>query len=211
MENIEPKLVQKMVAVLAAVKGIPKTGYNAKFNYYYMTADDIMTHLRDILSANGLAMFSEMSGDPVVTELQSDKGGRSFHVIARFTFTLLCQDTGPAIRGDWYGEAIDSFDKAVNKAATAALKYWLMKTFLLTTGDEEQDTEWTGSVLDIDEPFKDAEQVAFWVKAMVKAISDPKFTEASARTILQIQKFSEVRSIRDATRTIQSWYAEKAK
>jgi|GEM_PF-4547377 len=54
-------------------------------------------------------------------------------------YTLACGDTGATITTRWTGEAADSQDKGINKAATAALKYWLLKTFLISTGDEDPD------------------------------------------------------------------------
>lgn len=138
-------LYKHMAQVLAEVKAIPKTGRNQFFKYDYMTADDIMTHLRDLLSKNGIAVFARMDGDPISIEAGNTKGGQPrYRVVAKFVFTLACAETGAAIECPWYGEAIDEQDKAINKAATAAMKYWLMKTFLLTTGDEEQDTEFDG-------------------------------------------------------------------
>lgn len=138
-------LYKHMSQVLAEVRAIPKTGRNQFFKYDYMTADDIMTHLRDLLSKHGIAVFARMDGDPVSVEAGNTKGGQPrYRVVAKFVFTLACAETGASVECPWYGEAIDEQDKAFNKAATAAMKYWLMKTFLLTTGDEEQDTEFDG-------------------------------------------------------------------
>lgn len=140
-------LYKNMAAVLAEVKAIPKTGRNTHFGYNFMTADDIMTHLRDLLSKHRIAVFSRMDGEPTFADAgKTAKGNTKYHVTARFVFTLACAETGATVECPWYGEALDDQDKALNKAATAAMKYWLMKTFLLTTGDEEQDTEFDGSI-----------------------------------------------------------------
>jgi hypothetical protein len=68
-------------------------------------------------------------------------GGASMTTIAHMRFTLVCGETGETMACDWFGESTDYGDKSVNKAATAAEKYWLINTFLLSTTEPDADEE----------------------------------------------------------------------
>jgi hypothetical protein len=46
---------------------------------------------------------------------------------------IVCEKTGHA-----FGQAADNGDKALYKAMTGAVKYWLYKTFLVSTGDDPE-------------------------------------------------------------------------
>ena len=41
----------------------------------------------------------------------------------------------------WTGESLDTQDKGITKAATSAEKYFLMKTFVISTGDAKDDPD----------------------------------------------------------------------
>jgi hypothetical protein len=78
----------------------------------------------------------------VTRETSVNKNGTTVvTVIAKMCFTLVCGDTGECMDCIWYGEANDYADKACNKAATAATKYFLTNTFLLSTTEPESDEE----------------------------------------------------------------------
>ncbi len=54
-----------------------------------------------------------------------------------YTFTDV--DTGEAITAKVAGQGLDSGDKAPYKAMTGALKYALLQSFLLATGDDPEE------------------------------------------------------------------------
>jgi len=66
------------------------------------------------------------------------------HTVAKFEFTFVCADTGESKTLTWYGEANDGQDKGISKAATSAEKFFLLKTFICSTGDPTDDPDSDG-------------------------------------------------------------------
>lgn len=134
-------LYRKIAKVTAEVKRIPKNGRNSFHNYNYATESDITDGLRDLLNDNGLAFLP-----PSVLEYErnetvkknGDKGDDLTRV--KMQFEIACTETGEVYSSILWGEGQDSGDKGFYKAYTGAVKYFLMKTFLIATGDDpEQD------------------------------------------------------------------------
>ena len=131
----DPKAQAALFAKLAAVMGqlerLPKSGHNSHFNYDFVTDGDVSDAVRAALAAEGVAFFASMKG----THLDGKK------TTAYFTYTFADGQTGATWSCDWVGEAIDSQDKGIAKAATSALKYFLLKTFVLSSGDPADDID----------------------------------------------------------------------
>ena len=62
---------------------------------------------------------------------------RAAQVVMAYTFTDV--DTGEEITTKVAGQGLDAGDKAPYKAMTGALKYALLQSFLLATGDDPED------------------------------------------------------------------------
>jgi hypothetical protein len=137
----QPKsLAAKMAAIMGEVATMTKDGTNAAQKYNFTTAEQVKAALRPLLKKHKVALFANMLD--VVRETSINKNGTTVvTVIAKMCFTLVCGDTGERMDCIWYGEANDYADKACNKAATAATKYFLTNTFLLSTTDPESDEE----------------------------------------------------------------------
>jgi hypothetical protein len=75
-------------------------------------------------------------------EITTSNGRKGLAVTINFEFTFINSDKPDETqRVNWVGEAADYGDKATNKAATAALKYCLMRTFNVSEkGDEDPDS-----------------------------------------------------------------------
>jgi hypothetical protein len=131
-------LAHKMALVMGDVPTMIKNGQNVQQKYAYVTADDVKAAIRPLLKKHKLAVFSAMLGVERTAGVTKG-GGASMTTIAHMQFTLVCGDTGESMVCDWFGESTDYGDKSVNKAATAAEKYWIINTFLLSTTEPESD------------------------------------------------------------------------
>lgn len=135
--NSRAALYRKIAGVTAAVSRIPKNGRNTFHNYTYATESDITDGLRDLLAEHGLAFLP-----PSVLDWQRDetvdnpKLGPRTRV--QVQFALGCADTGETYTAVLWGEGQDTADKGFYKAYTGAVKYFLMKTFLIATGDDSE-------------------------------------------------------------------------
>lgn len=132
-------LYGKMAQVMKLVSRVPKNGTNKFHGYKYAMADDVADCIRDAMGESNLALFAEM-GEPnqEVFEYEDSNGKKkqTIRTTIRFIFTFACGDTGATMSKSWVGQVDDNSDKAISKCATAAEKYFLMKTFIVSAGDE---------------------------------------------------------------------------
>ena len=129
---VAPGLHRKLAEVMAEVGRVPKRGRNEFHKYDYATEADIVEAVRDALSSRSVSLV------PSVRQVLRD--GTLTTVLMAFQFTD--GETGETSTHDWAGTGDDKGDKGLYKAMTGALKYFLLKTFLLPTGDDpEADAE----------------------------------------------------------------------
>ena len=124
----------KLAQVLGEIHTIPKEGLNDHYGYKYVLEDTLTNQIRPILAKWGLSL---VFGAEKIEDLDGQGQGYWTRVWCRFTlfdsdgheFSTLCP-----------GEGTDSKhpDKAMYKAMTGATKYFLYKTFLVSTGDEPE-------------------------------------------------------------------------
>lgn len=155
-ETGSAKLFGKIAKVMGECRILEKSGRNTFDKYDYVTADTIATRIGSLLAANGIAFLPSMVSLET-NEYTTQKGGTNFRTVAHFQMTLACNETGATFTTMWMGEAIDRSDKSISKAATSAVKYFLLKTFLLAGGDEEDADSQSPTVQAHDDnPFDDA-------------------------------------------------------
>ena len=135
------KVYQAISAVMAdlAVEGIGKDRKNEQQNYKFRGIDDVYNALSSTLAKNGLLMLPRVLSRDVV-ERVSAKGSVLFYVTVEAEFDLVASEDGSTHTIKTYGEAMDSGDKATNKAMSAAYKYAAMQAFCIPTeGDNDAD------------------------------------------------------------------------
>lgn len=120
-----------------------KAGNNA---YKGVGDKDVKLMVNRAMRANGLALFpTSVETDEKITEFTDNYGKPKKSVfISVKTKYLLIHESGEQIELTGYGHGVDSQDKAAGKATTYALKYTLLYTFLVATGDID-DTDKTHS------------------------------------------------------------------
>lgn len=121
-------IYSKVGKVMSQVSRVPKNGYNSFHKYNYATESDLTESIRPILLEAGLAFFSNV--------LEQDREGEFTKV--KMEFTLADIETGEVLTSIYWGEGQDKGDKGLYKAYTGATKYFLMKTFLIPTGDDPE-------------------------------------------------------------------------
>ncbi len=131
------KAINAVQAALAK-EGIGKDRKNDQQGYKFRGIDDMYNVMAPHLSANGLVVLPRYSERQVV-ERTTKHGTALFYVTIKGDFTFLASD-GSRVDVTTYGEAMDSGDKATNKAMSAALKYAFMQTFTIPT-EGDNDTE----------------------------------------------------------------------
>jgi hypothetical protein len=131
-------LRQKLAVVRRRIAYVQKRGYNELKNYNYVTAADIAGAVGDILAELGVVVvprLESISHEP--SRMARSEVEHVAHVVMAYTFMDV--DTVEEITVKVAGEGLDAGDKAPYKAMTGALKYALLQSFLLATGDDPED------------------------------------------------------------------------
>lgn len=130
-------MVKKLCEVMKAVGYIQKTGHNTQHGYKYVQEADIVEKIRGELATRNLFLMNSVENVSFRT-IKTTKGGEVTVATLTIKYTLIDGDTGERLEFMGVGEGMDGGDKAVYKAQTGALKYALMKTFLIPTGDDPE-------------------------------------------------------------------------
>lgn len=140
-----PKLTN-VYAKIAAVQselakvGISKSRRNQQGSgYNFRGIDEVYNTLSPIMAEQGLCILPRILGR-TLTERSSKSGGTLFYVVVEAEFDFVSADDGSTHTVRTFGEAMDSGDKATNKAMSAAYKYAALMTFAIPTeGDNDAD------------------------------------------------------------------------
>lgn len=135
------KAINAVQAALVMQGGIGKDRKNQAQGYSFRGIDDMYNTLSPVLAKAGLVILPAYS-DRQVVEREGRNGGALFYVTLRGDFTFRSTADQSEVKVSTYGEAMDSGDKATNKAMSAALKYALMQTFTIPTeGDNDSENQ----------------------------------------------------------------------
>ena len=135
------KVYQAIAAVAATMSehGIAKARKNQAQGYSFRGIDDVYNALGPVLARNGLVVLPRTLSRECV-ERQTNKGSPLFYVTVEVEFDFVSAEDGSKHTVKTYGEAMDSADKATNKAMSAAYKYAAMQAFCIPTeGDNDAD------------------------------------------------------------------------
>lgn len=172
-EQKTPKIYAALATIMEETKAIAKTEKNNGQNFMFRGIDNVMNGLHDLFAKNGVIILDEVI-DYNITEKVTEKtynGQRSVSILyytrTKVKFHFLASD-GSEVTTTNVGEAMDSGDKGMNKAMSAALKYALLQMFLIPTQEEKDPDAQTPpetrpktieEIADALDPVKDAELV----------------------------------------------------
>ncbi len=121
--------------------GIAKGRRNEQQGYGFRGIDDVYNALSALLANADLCILPRMLSRSQEERITA-KGGTLFYVVVMADFDFVSARDGSKHTVTMYGEAMDSGDKATNKAMSAAFKYCAMQTFCIPTeGMADADAE----------------------------------------------------------------------
>lgn len=135
--------VYKAISAVAkemAEKGISKDRKNQQQGFQFRGIDQVYNALAPALVRHGLLILPRIV-DRTVTERVTQKGGLLFYVVVKAEFDFVGVDDGSIHTVTTYGEAMDSGDKATNKAMSIAYKYAAFQTFCIPTEETAVDAD----------------------------------------------------------------------
>ena len=139
MENKHIYIAINNVQAALAKSGISKDRKNQQQGYAFRGIDDVYLAVAPLFAEQGIVVLPHYT-ERTCTERVTPKGGVLFYVNVKGTFELFDKSDGSSVSCEVFGEAMDSADKATNKAMSAAYKYMCLQTFCIPTeGDNDAD------------------------------------------------------------------------
>lgn len=133
------KAVNAVQAEIAEMGGISKGRKNIQQNYAFRGIDDVYNTLAPVLAKHKLLILPKVL-ERSCEERKDRKGYPLFYVTLKSDFYFISAEDGSQFVATAYGEAMDSADKATNKAMSAAYKYVCLQAFSIPTeGDNDAD------------------------------------------------------------------------
>lgn len=137
LATIDPEIPMTVFAamgeVMRAVSPIAKSEKNLESHYAARGIDDVMDELHGHMAKVGLLVV------PEVKSARYEMRGKQQECFLRVRWSFI-GPRGDRVRATVAGSALDSSDKATNKALQATLKYLLLDTFLIPVGEPDADT-----------------------------------------------------------------------
>ena len=136
-------IAAKMSLVMSDCAHVKKNGYNTFHRYAYVLASDVLEAANASMVKHGVAVTVKYALTQVIGEPPRVKTDPSQVFVVEAAVTFIDIDTGESLTSVGLGSGTDTGDKAIMKAETAALKYAVMSTLFISTGDDPEADEST--------------------------------------------------------------------
>lgn len=135
MSENNPLIYSKIIEVMGKLNAITKDRKNQQQGFKFRGIDDVMNELHSKLAECGVFVVPCVEHEER-SERTTSKGGVLFYTRLTVRFTFYASD-GSSIQSVVIGEAMDSGDKASNKALSIAFKYACLQVFCIPTEDDK--------------------------------------------------------------------------
>lgn len=133
------KAISAVQEELAAI-GISKSSKNAQQGFMFRGIDAVYNALAPLLAKHKLCILPRCLSREC-TERTTAKGGILFYVNVHAEFDFVSATDGSKHTVAMFGEAMDSGDKATNKAMSTAYKYAAFQAFCIPTEETTSDAD----------------------------------------------------------------------
>ena len=126
-----------------AKEGITKERWNEQQKFKFRGIDDVFNVMSPILAECGMLILPRVVSRNQ-TERTTQKGGILTFAVVCMEFDFVSCEDGSKHTVSTYGEAMDSGDKATNKAMATAYKYAILQAFAIpteTSADNDYPTD----------------------------------------------------------------------
>ena len=135
MENATPLIYKKIIEVMQDINAISKGRKNDQQHFMFRGIDDVMNELHPTLAKCGVFVLPNVLEETRATG-KTARGGDMFYTRLKIKFGFYAED-GSHVDAVVIGEAMDTGDKASNKALSIGLKYAMLQVFCIPTEDEK--------------------------------------------------------------------------
>ena len=124
----------KLIEAARLMEGVEKGGYNSAQKFKFRGIEQLTQACAPIFKQVGIVVVPQMR----LLERVPQPEGKAYRAVIEATYSFYAED-GSYVSATTIGEGVDSYDKATNKAMSAAFKYALLQT--LCIGDPEDDSD----------------------------------------------------------------------
>lgn len=128
------KIFTAMIAAMADVDAVGKDRTNSQQGFKFRGIDDVYNVVHAALSKHGIVTPPRVL-ERTSCERLTKSGATQIHVTLKVEYDFTASDGSKMVVGPVYAEALDTSDKATNKAMSFAHKYTLLQTFSIPTAD----------------------------------------------------------------------------
>ena len=130
-------IFKKLLAVKKELKAVTKNQTNQNQNFKFRGIDQFINALKPLLDKHGVMMIPRVGLIKEAEYKENKKGTQQKHIQIVMEYDFFAED-GSKVTAQIPAEGVDSGDKGLNKALSAALKYCLIQTFTVPTEDMEE-------------------------------------------------------------------------
>ena len=135
MAENTPLIYKKIIEVMADINAIGKDRRNQQQGFQFRGIDDVMNELHSSLAKCGVFVLPKVLEETRTTG-KTSRGGDMFYTRLKIDFGFYAED-GSHVDAVVIGEAMDTGDKASNKALSIGLKYAMLQVFCIPTEDDK--------------------------------------------------------------------------
>ena len=136
--KIPTGVAKKLLAVMAAVGWVEKSGTNQAQRYKYVEEAEVIAAARKAMVDNKLVLIPSCTSR-TYSEVVSNQGNKGHIAHVMMQYSLVDAETGECVQFDIPGDGQDYGDKGIYKAITGANKYALLKLLQMPTGDDPEN------------------------------------------------------------------------
>ena len=135
-------LITKLAEITGLMAKIPKDGWNANQKYKFVRESDVAEKVSALLAERKVFLHQTVISHQMTALYTTQSSSQMWLTEVVMQFRFIDGETGETTEpAAFVGHGADTGDKGVYKAMTGAEKYFLMKTFLISTGDDPEADE----------------------------------------------------------------------
>ena len=187
------KIYAKINQVMKDCGAVGKDSYNPQQKYKYRGIDAIMNALNPAMTKNGVFVVPEVL-EISREERQSKNGGVLIFSTVKVRYTFFADD-GSSVQSVVIGEGMDSGDKSVNKAMSAAFKYACFQVFCIPTDemvDSETESPEVKGTSSKDQDVKTKKIDGVKITALKEVLADAGIDEAFLLGSCKVKSFEDI-------------------
>jgi hypothetical protein len=140
--TLEMSLVAKLAIIMGELGAVPKEGFNKAQQYRFVRETDVVAKLVPLLAKYHIFLHQTVTKHKRESLYTTSSGNTMWLTTVWVEGTWMDGDSNETLpAATFIGYGADTGDKGIYKAMTGSEKYMLMKTFLISTGDDPEADE----------------------------------------------------------------------